>query len=244
MGIQSYTLRAFEAEEAMDHIAQLGLHNVEFYGAHYPETHDREAIAEMDRKLAERDIVFRAHGVNGFSDDHEENEQLFWFARMAGLRTITADPAPESFDSLDELVSRFNIRIAIHNHGPDHRYDTPDDVLNAIEGRDRRIGACADLGHYIRSGVDPVQAVRDFGDRLYGVHLKDFESAGADAMETVISEGVLDVEAFFEALKDVRFPADGALSLEYELNPDDPIDDIRRGLEIAADTAQRVAEEY
>lgn len=242
MGIQSYSLREFDVAEALGHIQDLGLQNVEFYGEHYPITNERDSIAEMDRALAEHDVVVRAHGVNGFGDDHEENERLFWFARMAGIRTITADPAPEAFESLEELVARFNIRIAIHNHGPDHRYDTIDDVLDAIEGRDHRIGACADLGHYIRSGEDPIEAVRAFGDRLYGVHLKDFARAGADAPETIIGEGVLDVEGFFRALNEVRFPADGALSLEYELSPEDPTDDIRQGLEIAQAAIERVAE--
>lgn len=242
MGIQSFSLREFDVDDALDHIADLGLRNVEFYSEHYPTNDDRDAIAEMDRKLAERDVILRAHGVNGFSDDHQANEQIFWFARMAGIRTITADPAPESFDSLEELVARFNIRIAIHNHGPEHRYDTPDDVLDAVEGRDERIGFCADLGHYIRSGVDPVEATRRLGDRLYGVHVKDFASSGADAEETIIGEGMLDVEGFFHALKEVDFPADGALSLEYELNPDDPIDDIQAGLAVAAEAAQKAAD--
>lgn len=242
MGLQSYSLRGFEVDDALDHIADLGLQNVEFYSNHYPTDAEREAIEAMDRKLADRDIIPRAHGVNGFDNDHQANERIFWFARMAGLRTITADPAPASFDSLEELVARFNIRIAIHNHGPDHRYDVPDDVLDAVEGRDERIGFCADLGHYIRSGVDPVDATRQLGDRLYGIHLKDFASSGADAEETIIGEGMLDVDGFFQALKEVGFPADGALSLEYELNPDHPIDDLQAGLAVAAEAARKVGD--
>jgi inosose dehydratase len=241
MGIQSYTLREFDVDGAIDRIAELGLHNVEFFGGHYPPTEDREMIARMDRRLAERDIVLRAHGVNGFGADHEANERLFWFARMAGIRTITANPSPESFESLEDLVARFNFRIAIHNHGPGARYDSVEDSLNAAEGRDRRIGFCADLGHYIRSGVDPIEATRRLGNRLYGVHLKDFARAGRDAPETVIGDGVLDVEGFFRVLKEVRFPADGALSLEYELDPEDPMEGIRLGLRRASEAATRVA---
>jgi inosose dehydratase len=241
MGIQSYTLRAFDVDAALDRIAQLGLHNVEFFGGHYAPTDEREAIARMDRKLAERDIVLRAHGVNGFGADHEANERLFWFARMAGIRTITANPSPESFDSLEDLVARFNVRIAIHNHGPGARYDKVDDALRAVEGRDRRIGFCADLGHYIRSGEDPIEATRRLGSRLYGVHLKDFARAGRDAPETIIGDGVLDVVGFFRVLKEVRFPADGALSLEYELDPEDPMEGIRTSLRRAAEAARRVA---
>ena len=241
MGIQSFSLREFDVEETLRHVHDLGLNYIEFYGGHFEPTHDKGEITIVDRSLAESNVRIQAHGVNAFNADHERNKHLFWFARMAGIKTITADPAPEAFDSLDELVRQFDIRVAIHNHGPGHRYDAPSDVLDAIEGRDERIGACADLGHFIRSGVDPIDATYQLGNRLYGVHLKDYDSAGVEATETIIGDGVLDVQEFFDALNEVDFPADGALSLEYEQNPDDPIEDIREGLQRAARAAQLAA---
>jgi len=158
---------------------------------------------------------------------------VFEFAKAAGIRILSADPAPEAFASLDELVREFDIRIAIHNHGPRHRYNKVIDVLQAIEKHDERIGACADLGHFIRSGEKPVEVIRALKGRLYGIHLKDFQDMQEKTKGVILGKGHLDVPAVFAALDQVGFPADGALSLEYEENPKDPLADIRECLAVA-----------
>jgi sugar phosphate isomerase/epimerase len=134
---------------------------------------------------------------------------------------------------LDSLVKEFDIRIAIHNHGPTHRYNKALDVLKAIEKHDVRIGACADLGHYIRSGENPVDVIRLLKGRLYGVHLKDFAEMKDQTKGVILGKGHLDCLSVFEALDKTGFPADGALSLEYEENPKDPIADIRECYKVA-----------
>jgi len=230
MGIQSFSLRHFDVKEAMDRAAALGLGYMEFWPRHNPVTQDRDAIAAFDREMAKRGIIVSAHGVHHMGDDPAALENLFWYARMAGIRVLTANPAPESFPIIDKLVKQFNIRIAIHNHGPGARYDTVEDCLNAAADYDKRIGYCVDTGHYMRSGVDPIEACRQLGDRLYGIHVKDYASAGKDAQEVIAGEGLLDLKALFKTLRDVRFPADGALSLEYELNHENPDADLRQGL--------------
>jgi len=136
-------------------------------------------------------------------------------------------------------VAEFDIRIAIHNHGPNARYDKIVDVLRAVESHDPRIGACADLGHYIRSGEDPVEAIRLFGDRLFGIHLKDFAEQQENTRGVILGAGHLDVEGVFRALKQVNFPADGCLSLEYEENPDNPLDDVRQCYAIAKEASEK-----
>jgi sugar phosphate isomerase/epimerase len=109
-----------------------------------------------------------------------------------------------------------------------------DSVLKAIQGHDERIGACVDCGHYLRSGEDPVQCVRTLGRRVYGVHLKDEREMNTPrSANVVIGKGHLRVAELFRALKEVGFPADGALSLEYEANPQNPIDDMKACLEVA-----------
>jgi sugar phosphate isomerase/epimerase len=242
MGIQSYSLRAFGIdgkEGALQKIDDLGLHWVEFFGRHYPITPDKKKIAEMNAKLAKHDLHVSAHGVNGFGGNHEANEKIFRFAKLAGIRNISADPKPDSFDSLDKLVAKYDVRIAIHNHGPSARFDKIDDALKAVKGHDKRIGFCADLGHYIRSSEDPVEVIHKLGDRLYGIHLKDFAEQKKTTHGVILGKGHLDVVAVFKALKKVGFPADGALSLEYEENAADPIADIKQCLAIAAAGAQK-----
>ena len=124
-------------------------------------------------------------------------------------------------------VKAYDMRVAIHNHGPNHRYNKVVDVLRAIEGHDERIGACADLGHFIRSGEQPVEVIRLLKGRLYGIHLKDFAAMEDKAEGVILGKGHLDVARVIDALIAVDFPSDGALSLEYEENPKDPIADIR-----------------
>ena len=241
MGIQSYSLRSFGVDGALDKIQELELHHVEFFRMHFPPTPDASKIEAMNTKLSQRDISISAHGVESFSSDHQANETFFKFAKKAGIRNISANPQPDSFESLNRLVAQYNIRIAIHNHGPGALYDSPLDGLKAVAGYDKRIGFCADLGHYIRSGVDPVEVVYQLGDRLYGIHLKDFAEQKKNTKGVILGRGHLDLDGVFKALKKIGFPADGALSLEYEENPENPMDDIRSCLQVAAESAQRVA---
>jgi len=244
MGIQSFSLRGFGVDGAMEQTNKLGLHFIEFFGAHFPITKDKIKIEEMNKKLAKYDMTISAHGVNGFGSDHAKNEVTFQFAKMAGIKNISANPSPDSFDSLDKLVAKYDIRIAIHNHGPGALYDKIDDGLKAVKGHDKRIGFCADLGHYIRSSEDPVEVIHKLGDRLYGIHLKDFAEQKKRTHGVIIGKGHLDVSGVFKALKKVKFPADGALSLEYEETPNDHpklLGDIRECLAIAAEGAQKAA---
>ncbi|MBX7167823.1 MAG: sugar phosphate isomerase/epimerase [Pirellulales bacterium] len=241
MGIQSYTFRGFDVLKALDETQKLGLHYVEMFEAHFP---SKSSPAEIDKMLAEarrRDIKIIGYGVNPFTKDHEKNRKMFEFAQRVGIRNLSADPTEDAFDSLDKLVEEFDIRIAIHNHGPGARYNKIADVLTAIEGHHPKIGACADLGHYIRSAEDPVRAIRLFKGRLYGVHLKDFAEQKANARGVILGEGHLDVKGVFQALREVEFPADGSLSLEYEEKEADPRDDVRQCFDVAAKAADALA---
>lgn len=233
IGIQLYSLRGYPVDEALAHARDLGFRRVEFYPGMYPITAAPEAIAAMKQKLADLGLTISAHGVNNFGGDAAANRKVFEFAKAAGIRIVTADPTPEAFPSLDDLVKEFDIRVAIHNHGPKHRYNKAIDVLTAIEKHDERIGACADLGHFIRSGENPVEVIRLLKGRLYGIHLKDFQDMQEKTKGVILGRGHLDVPAVFAALEQAGFPADGALSLEYEENPKNPLADIRECLEVA-----------
>lgn len=235
LGIQLYSLRGYKVDEAMKHARDIGFRFVEFYGDMYPVSSDAAAIAGMKKKLADLGLTASAHGVNGFGGDAAANRKIFEFAKAAGIPCISADPSPEAFKSLDELVKEFDIRIAIHNHGPKHRYNKVVDVLKAIEGHDERIGACADLGHYIRSGEKPTEVIRLLKGRLYGIHLKDFQDMQDVTKGVILGKGHLDVPAVMAALVQTNFPKNGALSLEYEENPENPLADIRQCYAVAAD---------
>jgi sugar phosphate isomerase/epimerase len=227
LGIQMYSLRAFPVDKALDLVKELGLTRVEFYPGMLPVTDDAEKIAAFKKNLADRGLTLSGYGVNHFGKNGDANRKIFEFVKALGTSIILADPSPDSFENLNELVKEFDMRIAIHNHGPKHRYNKVLDVVSAVEKYDQRIGACADLGHYLRSGERPVDVIRALEGRLYGIHLKDHAEMKEGARGVILGKGLIDVPAVMEALVAVKFPADGSLSLEYEENAKDPLADLK-----------------
>ncbi len=241
IGVQSYSLRNFNLLEAVRHIQGLDVHFVEFYSKHLsPQASDAQ-IKETKSLLAKAGIQISAHGVNNFTKDHEANRKTFEFAKRAGIRNITANPQPDSFDSLDKLVAEYDIRVCIHNHGPGALYDSIESVQKVVKGRHKWIGACVDTGHFIRSKVDPVKAVRELGPRVFALHIKDEEKQEKRSRNVVIGQGFLDVVGLFKELKKIQFPADGAISLEYEANPENPIDDMKACLAVAREAIAKAS---
>jgi sugar phosphate isomerase/epimerase len=234
IGIQSYSLRKFPVDQAIRHVQGLQLHNVEFYSAHFPLDASDAQIQQMLATLRQADIKLRAHGVNGFTANHDANRKVFEFAKKAGIRNISANPERDSFDSLDRLVDEYDVRICIHNHGPGALYDKLDDVVSAVKGRHKHIGACIDTGHTLRSNEDPVQWVKTLGPRVFALHLKDVAEKKEQTHDVVIGSSYLKLVDLFKALQDVSFPDDGSISLEYESSPDNPIDDIKQCLVAAS----------
>lgn len=236
IGIQSYSLRNFSFEQAVRHIEGLGLHFVECYSAHFPLDANEDQIKELRKLLERANISLRAHGVNSFTNNHDQNRKVFEFAKKAGIRNITANPEPDSFESLDRLVEEYDVRVAIHNHGPGALYDKLDDVVSAVKDHHPNIGACIDTGHTLRSNEDPIDWVRKLGPRVFALHIKDVAEKQAKTHDVIIGSSFLKLTELFRALREVDFPDDGSISLEYESNPDNPIDDIKQCL-VAAEQA-------
>jgi len=211
MGMQSYSLRGYDVDTALDMTQKLGVHYWEAFPAHVPLTDSTEKIAEMLAKLKAHKITLTSWGVQGFTSDEAAARKVFDFAKRYGLRTLSADPAPESFNMLEKLVEEYKINIAIHNHGPGARYDKLSSVLAAIQGRHPRIGACVDTGHALRSSEDPVEWVKRIGKRVYELHLKDVKGT---TQFTEIGKGDLRTVELFRQLNKMKFP--WLVALEYE----------------------------
>ena len=226
MGIQSYSLREFPRPEALAKTADLGLHYWESYSAHVPTDSKPEAIAAILREAEDHGVTIAGFGVQRFTKDHDANARLFEFGEALGIEYFSADPDPDSFDSLDRLVEEHGIPVGIHNHGPGHRYGPIAAIRDAIKDHDEKIGCCIDTGHFLRSGEDPVEAVEVFDERIYGVHLKDVK--GTETF-TVLGKGDLRLAELLKALADRDYSY--CLALEYEENPADPIAEIRACLE-------------
>ncbi|MEX2672480.1 MAG: sugar phosphate isomerase/epimerase [Phycisphaeraceae bacterium] len=240
MGVQSYSFRNFNLEQTIERVADLDLHYVEFFGAHFGVTDDTSRIKAVKALLSPHGLNMPIHGVHGFSGDAAHNRRLFTFAKLAGIPLLSCDPAPDSFPILHDLVQEFDIKVGIHNHGPNHRYDMIDDSLEAVERWDKRIGFCPDTGHYMRSGENPIEMVHKLKDRLHGMHLKDQDGIHRnEPPETILGEGALDLKAFCSALREIGY--DAPISYEYELNPQGPSDDMRKGLANFAEAARATA---
>ena len=227
MGIQSYSLRGFKLDKAIEATKDLGLEWWEAYDGHIPINEDFAFRSETRQLLRLNGVKLRTFGVMGFDQNSGRSRRIFDFARAMGIETLSADPTPDAFPILEQLTEEFGINIAIHNHGPGSRYDKIDNVTNAVRHRAKRIGACVDTGHFLRSKEDPVQALKRLEGRVFGVHLKDVKDA---TRFTLLGQGDLDVSAVLKELNKQRYA--GILSLEYEENPQDPLPDIKQCLEV------------
>ncbi len=248
VGVQSYSYRQFTLERALEQIQMLGLRYVEFYRGHVA-TNATEAQITAVRNLCEKYRVTPiAFGVENFTKDHDANRRLFEFARRLGVRHLSADPSPDSFDSLDKLVAEFNISIAIHPHGPSgkalHRWHSAEVIMKSVRDRHRLIGTCLDTGHLIRCAqdpfnqrLDPAQQIRVMGARNFGLHLKDHDNKRRT--DVVFGRGVLDVPAVLRALREVKFG--GYISIEYEANANNPTADIRACLDVFRDAVRKIS---
>jgi inosose dehydratase len=247
MGIQSFSLRHYTLEAALDIVRALGLTRVELipetklgpiaFGEHLPVSGDGAAIDAALAACSARGITIAAHGVNGMSDA-EEAARLLAFAERARIPLLTIMPSAEVLPQLDALCAAHpGVKLAIHNHGPHLAWETIAEIEGAIVARHQHVGACVDTGHFIRSGIDPVEAIRRFGARVHAVHLKDFVSEGALADGCILGDGKLELGAVFGALREIEFG--GALSLEYEENPENVVPDLVACLEAASAAAER-----
>ena len=235
VGVQSYTFRNFDLEQALKRTQELGLKYAEFYSKHIPPTSKPEDLKTILKLCKEYDMTPVAFGVQGFGKDHEANRKMFDFGKALGLKYLSADPTPDSFESLDKLCEEYQIAIAIHPHGPSgkdrHRWWSAEVIMKAVKDHHPLIGSCLDTGHLIRMAqlgekLDPAEQVRVMGDRNFGMHLKDHDNQKKTDVVFGSPEGALDLTAVFKALKDVKFK--GSLSIEYEANPADPSPDMKK----------------
>jgi sugar phosphate isomerase/epimerase len=245
LGAQTYTFRNFSLEQALDRMKKLGLHQGEFYQKHAPREMTPEQIKAFLKLCKEYEVTPLAWGVQQFTKDHDTNKGIFEFGKALGLRMFSADPSPDSFDSLDKLCEEYKIAIGIHPHGPSgkglHRWYSAEIILKAVKDHNPLIGSCLDTGHLIRcaqlgKNLDPAAEIRTMGARNFGVHLKDHDNKRKT--DVVFGKGVLDVKGVLEALREVKFK--GLISIEYEANADNPSPDVQACLEVVKGAVKKV----
>jgi sugar phosphate isomerase/epimerase len=224
LGVASYTFRNFSRAQLIGFVKQLNVLelNAKDVKDHLPMDPQQEAAALADYATA--GIRLHAAGTIYFPKDEDADiRSKFEYCRRAGIGVIVAgDPAPETLPRIEKFVKEYDIRIAIHNHGPEDKiWHSPLDVLKAVKGMDPRMGCCIDVGHTVRAGTDVVQAIQEVGPRLFNVHMKDLANFQSKESQVAVGEGQMPVRKMFEALVAMKYK--GFVDLEYEIHADDPM---------------------
>jgi len=223
-GVASYTFRNFSRAQMIGFLKQLNVLalNAKDVKDHLPMDAQEEQIALADYAAA--GIKLHAAGTIYFPKDEDADiRSKFEYCKRAGISVIVAgDPAPETLPRIEKFVKEYDIRIAIHNHGPEDKlWHSPLDVLKAVRGMDPRMGCCIDVGHTVRAGTDVVQAIHEVGARLFNVHMKDLTNFQSKESQVAVGEGLMPVKRIFEALGAIKYK--GFVDLEYEIHADDPM---------------------
>lgn len=234
LALQAWTVNHLTAFEAIDRARELGLKAIELFpGQRLSPERDvpvnegmsREDRDLLKRKLREAGVALVNFGVTGLSKDEAASRRVFEFARDLGIETICSEPPEDAFDTIDRLCAEFGINVAIHNHPKPSHYWNPDTVLAACRGRSRRIGACADTGHWMRSGVNPVEALRKLEGRIITFHFKDLNEFGnPGARDVPWGTGAGDARAMLAEVRRQGFT--GTFSIEYEYNSPQLLDEV------------------
>ena len=197
LAIHAYTFRKFSIFECIDKTAALGLKcmslsgNVSLDGTNMVPTlrlTDKDAEA-IKKAMAAKGLKLVNIGIVQLPPDEAESRKAFEFAKKMGTDTLVAEPVPEALDTVEKLCKEYNMKVAIHDHPKPSRYWNPDTVAEAIKGRTPLMGACADTGHWLRSGLDPVECLKKLDGRVICLHFKDLVPEESKAQGNAAATG-------------------------------------------------------
>lgn len=221
LGLASYTLKEFNLDETLEMTNKVGLKYVCFKKFHLELDSTPAQIEATVAKVKAAGLTLYGGGVISMKKE-DEVHQAFDYAKAAGMSVIVAGPSPEMLPLIEKKVKQYDIKVAIHNHGPgDKHFPTPAIALKKIKDLDKRIGMCHDIGHTKRYGADPIAETELCGDRLHDVHIKDVSAANKDGHGVEIGRGIIDIPRFVRTLVKMKYA--GIVSLEYEKEPKDPL---------------------
>ena len=221
LGLASYSLRKFTQEKTIAMAKRVGLDYLCFKSMHLPLSATQEELKSSAKRVSDAGLQLYGAGVI-YMKSKEEVDQAFEYAKHAGMTTIVGVPNHELLEYTNDKIQQYDIKVAIHNHGPgDDLYPSPDSIYSKIKDMDPRFGICMDIGHTERIGVNPTEAGKQIFDRLFDIHLKDVDKAEADGETIEIGRGVIDIPGFLKMLVDNNYQ--GVASIEYEKDADDPL---------------------
>ena len=224
LGLASYTFRNFSRVQLIGFMKQLHVFalNAKDVNDHLSADPSGEAVDLADYAAA--GIKLHAAGVIYFEKEEDADiRNKFEYSKRAGIPVIVAgDPTVQTLPRIEKFAKEYDIRIAIHNHGPEDKlWPSPVTILKAVKDMDPRIGCCIDVGHTVRAGTDVVQAIQEAGPRLFNVHIKDLTNFQDKESQVAVGDGSIPVRRIFEALIAMKY--EGFVDLEYEIHPNDPM---------------------
>lgn len=221
LDLASYTLRNFKLDQALVMTRRVGLKYISLKSAHLPLESSQAEIEAAAAKVKDAGLVLYGGGVIYMKNEAEVN-RAFDYAKAAGMKLIIGSPQPDLLSLINKKVQEYDIKMAIHNHGPDDKtYPMPAGIYEKIKDLDKRIGLCEDIGHTQRAGVNPSESAEKFADRLLDVHIKDVSRATAKGQSIEIGRGVIDIPAYLRILIKVGYT--GVVAFEYEKDTNDPL---------------------
>jgi sugar phosphate isomerase/epimerase len=223
LGIASYSFRKFSREQAIQMTKQLGTPYLNVKDFHLPLTSTPEQIDAAKKEFSDAGIILVGCGNISFEkDDESDIRSKFEYAKRAGFPLIVCAPTAITLPKLEKFVKEYDIKIAVHNHGPeDKHFPTPQSVLKVVRDMDPRCGLCIDIGHTSRTGVDIVESIAEAGPRLLDMHMKDLEEPRVKDSQVPVGEGKLPIPQIFLEL--IKLKYGGCANLEYEVQPDNPL---------------------
>ncbi|TFH01197.1 MAG: sugar phosphate isomerase/epimerase, partial [Calditrichales bacterium] len=239
LGIQLYSFHKNTFMEALDKAQSLGVSWVEaypgqVYSSEKPDLRFDHNLApelrtEVLKILNQKGLTLVNYGVVTLPNDEIESRKVFDFAKAMGIETIVSEPVEEAWDMIDLLCQEYQINVAIHNHPDPSRYWNPDKVLEVSKDRSKYIGACADIGHWMHSGVDPLEAIRKLKGRIISFHFGDLnEFDKREAHDVPWGTGAAGTDALLKELYAQDF--EGVFSVEYEYNVEASLPDIEQSI--------------
>jgi sugar phosphate isomerase/epimerase len=220
LGIAGYTWLHVPMDQSVAMMKRLAIDAFSIKDFYLPLDSDAAKVNEVVGVFTAAGIRIYGAGVI-YMKTPAEVDRAFVYAKLLGVELIIGVPNPDLMGYVEQKVKETGIRVAVHNHGPEDKlYPSPADVWEHIKGLDERIGLCLDIGHAARAGADPVKAVKEYGARIYDLHIKDLAVLSRDYHPAVLGRGVLDIPGLLRVLKERRYS--GYCSIEFEMDMNDP----------------------
>lgn len=231
IGVQSYSFKEFDFYTALNKYDSVGTRFIECYPGMriggglqglmdmHMSPQDKKEVASWLKKRKMRIVNY---GVVDMKTDSDW-KKLFKFAKEFTIETLIVEPDPKFIPLLSSLADQYKINVAIHNHAEPSYYWNPQKVLDVLKGYSKRLGACADIGHWARSGLNPLECLRELDGRVLATHMKDLDEKGNNV---VFGEGVCNVPALIAEFKKQHFK--GMITVEYEYDWFNNVPDISK----------------